>query len=88
MNLPLDLALSVVYIGRSGDPFMYVVNGDANADLVGDRTGTFNRQLDDPVYVPRGSDDIALVRDAQGGGGPSLVNATPAAYLRGGASKR
>ena len=80
VNLPLALALSVVYIGRSGDPFMYVVNGDANADLVGNRTGTFDRQLDDPVYVPLGADDVSLVRDVPGGGGPSLVNATPAAY--------
>jgi hypothetical protein len=80
VDLPLDLSLSLVYIGRSGDPFMYVVNGDANADLVGNRTGTFDRQLDDPVYVPRGPDDLALVRDAAGGGGPSLVDATGAAY--------
>jgi outer membrane receptor protein involved in Fe transport len=79
VNLPLALSLSIVYIGRSGDPFMYVVNGDANADLVGNRTGTFDRQLDDPVYVPLGPDDVSLVRDAPGGG-PSLVDATPAAY--------
>jgi hypothetical protein len=74
------LSLSVIYIGRSGDPFTYVVNGDANADLVGNLTGTFDRQLDDPVYVPRGPGDISLVRDASGGGTPALVNATPAAY--------
>jgi outer membrane receptor protein involved in Fe transport len=81
VELPLDLSLSLVYIGRSGDPFMYVVNGDANADLVGNRTGTFDRQLDDPVYIPRGRDDISLVRDAAGGGGGSLlVGATSAAY--------
>ena len=80
VDLPFALSISMVYIGRSGDPFMYVVNGDANADLVGNRTGTFDRQLDDPVYVPLGPDDISLVRDAAGSGGPSLVKATPAAY--------
>jgi hypothetical protein len=80
VDLPFRLSLSLVYIGRSGDPFMYVVNGDANADLVGNRTGTFDRQLDDPVYIPRDRDDISLVRDAAGGGGASLVDATSAAY--------
>lgn len=80
VDLPLRLSLSLVYIGRSGDPFMYVVNGDANADLVGNRTGTFDRQLNDAVYVPRDRDDILLVRDASGSGGPSLVDATSAAY--------
>jgi hypothetical protein len=80
VDLPLRLSLALVYVGRSGDPFIYVVNGDANADLVGNRTGTFDRQLDDPIYVPRNSGDISLVRDAAGGGGPSLVDATSAAY--------
>ena len=32
VNLPLRTALSVIYIGRSGDPYAWIVNGDANAD--------------------------------------------------------
>jgi hypothetical protein len=60
---------------------MYVVSGDANADGVGNLTGTFDRQLDDPVYVPRGPGDISLVRDLpDGAGGSTLVEATPAAF--------
>jgi len=63
-NLPYGFALSVIYLGRSGTPYTYIVNGDANGDGVGSRTGAFDRQLDDAVYVPRGPSDITLVRDS------------------------
>lgn len=80
-NLPYDFSVSLIYIGRSGDPYSYVVNGDANADGVGNRTGTFDRQLNDMVYVPSGPGDISLVRDVPAiGGGTTLGPATSAAY--------
>ena len=34
VNLPYRTALSLIYIGRSGDPYSWIVNGDANADGV------------------------------------------------------
>ena len=55
-NLPVGFALSLTYIGRSGLPFTYIVNGDANADGVGNRAGAFDRQQNDAVYVPNGPD--------------------------------
>lgn len=62
IDLPLRFNLSVIYLGISGTPFGYVVNGDANADGVG---GT-NREFNDMIYVPAnataGPDgDISLV---------------------------
>jgi hypothetical protein len=64
VNLPADVAFSLTYIGRSGLPFTYVVNGDANADGVGNRAGAFDRQQNDPVYVPRDLTDGEFVRDS------------------------
>jgi len=40
------------------------VNGDANADAVGNKIGAFDRQADDAIYVPKGPNDITLVRDS------------------------
>jgi outer membrane receptor protein involved in Fe transport len=81
VNGPYGLAFSTIYLGRSGSPYTYVVNGDANADGVGNKVGAFDRQADDPVYVPTGPADISLVRDsAIGGGANLLVKASPAAY--------
>jgi outer membrane receptor protein involved in Fe transport len=34
VDLPYRTALSITYIGRSGDPYSWLVNGDANADGV------------------------------------------------------
>jgi outer membrane receptor protein involved in Fe transport len=73
VNLPLDAAFTVVYIGSSGIPYTYVVNGDANGDAVGNLTGAFDRQANDPVYVPRDDADINLVRDSTTPGGNVLV---------------
>jgi hypothetical protein len=80
-NLPFGVALSAIYIGRSGLPFTYVVNGDANADGVGNRVGSFDRQQNDVVYVPRDRNDVALVRDiATPNAGNILAAASPSAY--------
>ncbi len=46
---------SLIYIGQSGTPYTYVVNGDANAD------GVSNNDI---VYVPRNAADIRLANPA------------------------
>jgi hypothetical protein len=54
-DLPLGLRLGLIYLGTSGPPFSYVVQGDANAD------GFSNFDVsNDVVYVPRESGDITL----------------------------
>ena len=53
-NLPWGFSASVIYLGRSGTPYTFIVNGDANGDGVGNKVGAFDRQADDAVYVPRG----------------------------------
>ena len=63
-NLPWGLAASVIYLGRSGTPYTFIVNGDANGDGVGNKVGAFDRQADDAVYVPKSPSDITLVRDS------------------------
>jgi hypothetical protein len=50
-SLPGGVDLSVVYVGFSGTPFSYVVQGDANADGISGN---------DMIYVPRDSLDISL----------------------------
>ncbi len=75
-NGPFGTELSLSYIGRSGYPYTYIVNGDANADGVGNDVGFYPKQQNDPVYVPRNPGDISLVRDSAG----SLVAARPSAY--------
>ena len=63
-NLPWGFQLSAIYLGRSGTPYTYIVNGDANGDGVGNKVGAFDRQADDAIYVPRSTSDITLVRDS------------------------
>jgi hypothetical protein len=55
-DLPLKIKAAVLYIGTSGDPFTYIVRGDANADGLDNGFGRDN----DPVYVPRDAGDITL----------------------------
>lgn len=50
-NLPGDVIFSLVYLGFSGSPFSYVVQGDANAEGISGN---------DMIYVPRDSVDITL----------------------------
>ena len=69
-NLPAGFTISAVYVGQSGLPFTYIVNGDANGDGVGNLVAPFDRQQDDPIYVPRNPSDIGMVRDS----GTALVS--------------
>ena len=57
VNLPYSVDLSLIYIGVSGTPYAYVVNGDLNADGVGGS----NREFNDLVYVPRDASDISMI---------------------------
>lgn len=57
LDLPFKVRLGVLYFGLSGTPFTYLVDGDANADGL----GQFGGQTNDPIYVPRSPDDITLV---------------------------
>jgi hypothetical protein len=77
VNLPYDASFTLVYLGSSGTPFSYIVNGDANGDGVGNLSGAFDRQANDAVYVPRDAGDISVVRDSAG----TLVP-DPAGYAR------
>jgi hypothetical protein len=54
-QLPFNIGASFLYTGSSGTPFSYIVNGDANADGMGERV-----VKNDIVYVPRDSLDITL----------------------------
>ena len=55
VHLPYHVDFSMTYVGVSGSPYAYVVNGDVNADGVG--AGT---QKNDLFYVPIDSMDISL----------------------------
>ncbi len=59
VRLPYNVQLSLLYASASGTPFTYVVRGDANADGIGSGV-----MLNDIVYVPRDSLDIALANPA------------------------
>ena len=64
MNLPWHLQLSFVYIGRTGSPYSYIYQGDANADGYPNRSGSV-RGENDLVYVPRNQSDILLQTPSQ-----------------------
>ncbi len=70
VNLPADFAFSLIYSGVSGNPFGYVINGDANADGVG---GT-NREFNDMFYIPRDRDDITMYGTTPAASYDSLAN--------------
>jgi len=59
LQLPFNMGASLLYSGSSGTPFSYIVNGDANADGMGERV-----VKNDIVYVPRDSLDITLVAES------------------------
>jgi hypothetical protein len=59
VRLPYRIRLSLRYAGVSGTAYSYTIRGDANADGIGNGT-----QLNDIVYVPRDSLDIALATPA------------------------
>jgi hypothetical protein len=54
VHLPYNFDFALSYVGVSGSPYAYVINGDANADGVG--IGT---QKNDLFYVPLDSTDIS-----------------------------
>ncbi|HEX3235472.1 MAG TPA: hypothetical protein VHR41_14835, partial [Gemmatimonadales bacterium] len=60
-DLPLGLQLGFTYIGASGPPYTYVLQGDANADGFPGPGGAPN----DVVYVPKDANDITLSDPAQ-----------------------
>ncbi|MGE0442690.1 MAG: TonB-dependent receptor [Gemmatimonadales bacterium] len=51
VNLPLDIGASLIYTGRSGFPYAYTYNGDANADGISGN---------DLMFVPASASDISL----------------------------
>jgi len=55
VHLPMNFDFALSYVGVSGSPYAYVINGDANADGVGGGT-----QKNDLFYVPLDSMDITL----------------------------
>jgi hypothetical protein len=59
LRLPYRIRFSLRYSGASGAPFNYVVRGDPNADGIGNSV-----TLNDLVYIPRDSLDIALFTPA------------------------
>jgi len=61
-RLPYRVRLSLLYAGASGAPFTYTITGDANADGIGG-----GPLVNDIVYVPRDSLDIALANSADWG---------------------
>jgi hypothetical protein len=60
VGLPFGIHLSLTYLGFSGSPYSYAVDGDANGDNL----------MNDLVYVPRsssiGGDINLLVEDSEG----------------------
>jgi hypothetical protein len=62
-DLPLGGQLGLVYTGTSGEPYTYLVSGDANADGL---DNLFNHGQDnDVVYLPTGASDITLADPAE-----------------------
>ena len=72
VRLPYRMQLSLLYAGASGTPFTYVVQGDANADGIGS-----GGMLNDIVYVPRDSLDIALANPADWGTLDRFIESEP-----------
>lgn len=71
LRLPLRTRLMVSYSGSSGRRFTYTVQGDANADGL----GVTLRQ--DPVYVPRDSQDVSLTNPAMWGPLNAYIESVP-----------
>ena len=72
VRLPYLVRVSLLYAGASGTPFTYVVQGDANADGIGS-----GGMLNDIVYVPRDSLDIALANPADWGTLDRFIESEP-----------
>src|SRR3989441_1007125 len=76
MNLPGHVQLSLVYIGRTGSPYSYIYQGDANADGYPNRSGSV-RGENDLVYVPRDQSDILLQTPSQWAALDAYINGEP-----------
>ena len=59
VHLPYNFAVSLQYVGISGTPYAYVVQGDANADGVGSSSNPGSAQ-NDLFYVPKDVNDITI----------------------------
>jgi hypothetical protein len=71
-DLPFRVGGSLLYAGASGTPFTYIVNGDANADGMGERV-----VKNDIVYVPRDSEDVTLFTGSSYARLNSFIEAEP-----------
>jgi hypothetical protein len=56
VSLPYRTSLSVIYVGRSGDPYAWIVNGDVNADGINGN---------DLPFIPADASQITLANPAQ-----------------------
>ena len=56
VNLPFRTSLSLIYLGRAGDPYGWTVNGDANADGINGN---------DLPFIPADATQITLVDPTQ-----------------------
>ena len=56
VNLPYRSSLSLIYVGRSGDPYAWIVNGDVNADGISGN---------DLPFIPDDASQISLADPAQ-----------------------
>jgi outer membrane receptor protein involved in Fe transport len=56
VNLPLRSTFSLIYLGRSGDPYAWIVNGDVNADGISGN---------DLPFIPADPSQISLANPAQ-----------------------
>lgn len=68
---PLHFRVGVFYNGYSGQPYTYLVSGDANAD----ESDSFNGN--DAVYVPKNAADIALTDPSQYALLNRIIESTP-----------
>ena len=78
VHLPYSIDFSMTYVGVSGSPYAYVVNGDVNADGVGAST-----QKNDLFYVPTDANDISWFTTASDTSATARANAFAAldAYI-------
>jgi hypothetical protein len=69
LDLPFRTRVAVQYIGASGAPFTYTVQGDANADGIDYSATDAERFLgglpNDIMYIPRDSSDITLATPSE-----------------------